>query len=306
MTMRLPPLNALRAFEAAARHESFARAAAELHLTPSAISHQIRNLEELLGAELFLREARGLRLNDTGRRYQVVVRDAFARLVDGTAGIFGDPRRNCLTVSVMPAIAAYFLIPRLARFRAAHPELDVELDTTERFAMIGPDGVDVGIRYGPGPQTDLHGDLLFVDRMTPVCSPGLLQGRPLLNPVDIASFTLLHDRRAEGEWRQWLAAAGVAQDGIGQRLRFDTTAAAYHAAEAGLGFAMGWLGLLQGRLAEGQLIAPFPHIVLSRAQGYYLVSAAGQENSPRIAAFRHWLKDEVSRLPSDPGQGSVI
>lgn len=293
--MKLPPLNALRAFEAAARHESFAKAAAELHLTPSAISHQIRKLEDLLGAALFDRKARGLTLSDTGRRYYAVVRDAFLRLQEGTDGVFGAPSRARLRVSAMPAFATYWLIPRLGRFRTDHPDIDVELDTTDRFAQIGPGGVDVGLRFGQGPQAGLQADLLFVDRMTPVCSPRLLAGAGPLAPGDVVRFTLLQERRAENEWRTWLGAVGVPEDRIGQRLRFDTTAAAYHAAEAGLGFAMGWLGLLVESLAAGTLIAPFAEIVLPRAQGYYAVSAAGQEQDGPIAAFRDWLRREVDR-----------
>lgn len=293
--MKLPPLNALRAFDSAARHESFARAADELHLTPSAISHQIRKLEELLGAALFDRRARGLVLSDAGRRYHAVVSDAFGRLQRGTESVFGASARARLRVSAMPAFATYWLIPRLARFRAANPDVDVELDTTDGFAAIGVDGVDVGLRFGPGPQPGLHADPLFTDRMTPVCSPRLLAETGPLAPADIVRFTLLQERRAEGEWRRWLAAVGVPEDGIGQRLRFDTTAAAYHAAGAGLGFAMGWLGLLADTLASGALVAPFPQIVLPRAQAYHAVCAAGRANDGPVAAFRLWLLDEVAR-----------
>ncbi len=192
----LPPLHALRAFEAAARHLSFARAAVELNLTPSAISHQIRHLEESLGRRLFERRHRGLELTAVGRVYFPLVRGAFEQLAQATVliGGTGPELRNVLTISCMPSFAMVWLIPRLPAFQAAHPAIEVRLDTSSRFVDFARDGIDVGIRFGTGQWPGVAAEFLFSETLFPICAPALIAvaiGRGVLLEGPLASGRLV-------------------------------------------------------------------------------------------------------------------
>jgi LysR family glycine cleavage system transcriptional activator len=215
MARRIAPLNALRAFEAAARHLSFTKAAEELHVTPAAISHQIKTLEEYCGAPLFRRLTRSLLLTDQGQAALPVLREGFDMLAAASQQMARTLEDHVLTVSAAPSIAAKWLVTRLERFRLKHPEIDVRLDTSDRLTDFARDGVDMVIRYGAGNYPGLHAEPLFPTAVFPVCSPELLKGpRPLKEPNDLANHTLLHvDWSSQTVtwpvWRMWLLAAGA-------------------------------------------------------------------------------------------------
>ncbi|MDX1514041.1 MAG: transcriptional regulator GcvA, partial [Gammaproteobacteria bacterium] len=212
MARKLPPLNALRAFEAAARHLSFTRAAEELHVTQAAVSHQVKSLEEYLGIKLFRRFNRSLLLTDEGQAYLPTMTKAFDLMSDATSRLVKKDPAGPLTVSVLPSFAARWLVPRLGRFRRAHPEIDLRIDPATQLVDFGRGDVDVGIRYGRGEYPGLRSDRLMEEDIFPVCSPALLDGEhPLKDPEDLAHHTLLHDD-GHGDWRTWLLAAGV--DGV--------------------------------------------------------------------------------------------
>ena len=213
MTTRLPPLNALRTFEAAARHLSFTKAAAELFVTQAAVSHQIRTLEDHLGARLFRRANRALMLTDEGQALVPAVRDAFDRLLAGVRRVEDLCCGGALTISTTPSFAATWLAGRLVRFQALHPEIELHLGATPRLVDFAREGIDCGIRYGEGDWPGLRAERLFRTALMPVCSPILLDGaHPLRRPEDLAHHTLLHALDGGDDWRLWLRAAGVQRD----------------------------------------------------------------------------------------------
>src|SRR5260370_41949177 len=270
----LPPLHALRAFEAAARHLSFANAAAELNLTPSAISHQIRHLEESLGRRLFERRPRGLELTPLGQVYFPLVRNAFEQLAQATALIGGaaPERSNVLTISCMPSFAMVWLIPRLPAFQAAHPAIEVRLDTSSRFVDFAGDGIDVGIRFGTGQWPGVAAEFLFSETLFPICAPALIAAKGgLTKPDDLARFPLIHIMPYIDDWRLWLTAAGATGVDPERGSRFDHNLAAYKAAEEGLGVAIGRGRLLAGPLASGRLVPPL-EIPLATTHAYHFAS----------------------------------
>jgi len=204
-----PPLNALRVFEAAARHLSFTRAAQELNVTQAAVSHQVKALEDWLGLKLFRRLNRSLLLTDAGQAYLPTVRDGFQRLIDGTDRLRRLERGGVLTVTAVASFVAKWLMPRLGRFRQRHPDLDVRISTEVRMVDFSREDIDMGIRYGGGGWPGLRIDHLLSEDVFPVCSPRLLEGmHPLTRPDDLRHHTLLHDDMRE-DWRMWLMAAGV-------------------------------------------------------------------------------------------------
>ncbi len=193
MNRRLPPLNSLRAFEAAARYLSFKKAAEELHVTPAAVSHQVRTLEEYCGAQLFHRLARALRLTEAGQAALPLLREGFDKLAEAADAMRAEERAGILTVSVAPTFGAKWLIPRLERFRAMHPEFDVRIDATDALVTFTGNGVDVALRYGRGTYRNLRSECLMPEVAFPVCSPRLQErGVPLSRPEDLRHHTLLH------------------------------------------------------------------------------------------------------------------
>jgi LysR family glycine cleavage system transcriptional activator len=292
MSRRLPPLNALRAFEAAARHLSFTRAAAELHVTQTAISHQIRALEERLGVRLFRRLPRGLLLTEEAQRYLPPVRDAFDRIAAATAQLAAGGSSGSLTVSVLPSFAAKWLVPRLGRFRAAHPDLDLRISASSQLVDFARDDVDVGIRMGRGHYPDLRVDRLFGESMVPVCAPELQNGaHPLRRPEDLRQHVLLHDDDHSG-WQLWLELAGVEGVDAGRGPVFTDSAMVVQAAAEGQGVALARSVLAAGDLAAGRLVRPF-EVSVPHDLAYYLVSPEATAEQPRIRAFRAWLLVEA-------------
>jgi LysR family glycine cleavage system transcriptional activator len=294
MALHLPPLAALRAFEAAARHLSFTRAADELHVTQTAISHQIRGLEERLGVRLFRRLPRGLVLTDEAQRYLPAVRDAFARLETATAELLAGRAGGALTASVLPSFAAKWLVPRLGRFRAANPEIDLRISTSQHLVDFAREDVDVGIRMGRGEYPGLRVDRLFGETLVPVCSPALLGGaHPLRQPEDLRHHVLLHDDDATG-WRLWLELAGVDGLDAGRGLTFTDSAMVVQAAAEGQGVALARTALAAWDLAAGRLVRPFD-VSMPHDLAYYLVCPEASAERPRIVAVREWLLAEAAR-----------
>ena len=292
MARRLPPLNALRTFEAAARRLSFSRAADELHVTHSAVSHQVKALEEFLGVTLLHRHTRAVRLTDAGQAYLPVLRDAFDRIAEVTEGLLGGESAGALTVSVTPAFATRWLVPRLGRFYDAHPEIDVRLSPSIDLVDFARDDVDLAIRYGRGDWPPLRADhLLKLDRF-PVCAPKLLQGRHgLRTPHELRHHTLLHDELRE-DWRNWLLAARVAGIDLSRGQTFNETSLLLQAAVAGLGVAVAYSALVADDLASGRLVKPFD-ITLADEFGFYVVCPEATADRPKVRALREWLFSEV-------------
>lgn len=291
MTARLPSLNGLRAFEAAARHLSFTLAASELNVTQTAISHQIRRLEEELGIRLFVRQNRALALTPEARDYLPGVRAAFNDLRLATDRLLRRDDDKVLTVSTLASLAAKWLLPRLADFQEQHPGIDVRITTSTGLVDFQRDNVDAAIRYGRGQWPGLRADWLMADELFPVCSPSLLRGdKPLRRPEDLRNHALLHTSNANSDdWRLWLTAAGLPSDIARQPgITFDMIFMTIQAAIDGIGVAMGRTSYVQDDIAKGRLVVPFK-IALPADAGFYLVAPEGRREAPKLAAFRQWL-----------------
>ncbi len=291
MTARLPSLNGLRAFEAAARHLSFTLAASELNVTQTAISHQIRRLEEELGIRLFVRQNRALALTPEARDYLPGVRAAFNDLRLATDRLLRKDDDKVLTVSTLASLAAKWLLPRLTDFQEQHPGIDVRIATSTSLVDFQRDNVDAAIRYGRGQWPGLRADWLMADELFPVCSPSLLRGdKPLRCPEDLKSHMLLHTSNANSDdWRLWLTAAGLPADIARQPgITFDMIFMTIQAAIDGIGVAMGRTSYVQDDIAKGRLVVPFK-IALPADAGFYLVSPEGRREAPKLTAFRQWM-----------------
>ena len=299
MTARLPSLNGLRAFEAAARHLSFTVAAAELNVTQTAISHQIRRLEQELGIRLFVRQNRALALTPEARDYLPRVRAAFNDLRLATERLLRKDNDHVLTVSTLASLAAKWLLPRLSSFQEEHPGIDVRITTSTALVDFRTGDVDAAIRYGRGQWAGLRADWLMADQLFPVCSPSLLTGnRPLRSPEDLRDHVLLHTSGGYGDdWRLWLTAAGLPADFPKQPgLTFDLIFMTVQAAIDGIGVAMGRTSYVETDIAKGRLVVPF-EITLPADAGFYLVSPEAKADSPKLAAFRQWLIASVQNKP---------
>ena len=299
---RLPPLNTLVSFEAAARHASFQRAAKELHVTASAVSHQIKALEKFLDVALFRRDGRQVHLTREGENYLQAVREGLKLIAAATERIHTPRPGGVLTLSVAPSFASPWLAPRLAGFQLDHPELEVRLTSSFDLVDFAKSDVDAAVRYGAGRWPGLRSHRLFAEELIPVASPQLRIGkhRPR-KPADLRQATLLHVIPRLGEWRMWLAAAGVTDIDAERGPKFHSTPLALEAAIAGHGVAISDRGLIADHLRSGRLVTLF-EIVLPTEFAYYLVYPQGREDDPNIAIFRQWLLAEAER-PASPEPG---
>ncbi len=311
----MPPLNALRAFESAARHLSFRRAAEELHVTPAAVSHQIKILEDQIGIQLFRRLTRAVELTAAGRSFLPKLSEAFDGLVQAVNKVRAHEKTGALSVNVPPSFAAKWLMPRLHRFVTAYPDIDIRIsasmqlvDTRRQDASYGyPDehdrsgDYDVDIRFGTGKYPKCRVDKLFNVSFTPLCSPNLLTGlRPLKKPTDLRYHLLLHDEIpdvSEGwpNWGQWLAAAGVTDVDATRGPHFSHPILGLEAAVDEMGVALGVKELAAYDLAAGRLVAPFD-LVMEIDSAYYLVVEESSAESPKVKVFREWLLKETFGL----------
>ncbi len=292
MSRRLPSLNALRAFEAAARHLSFTRAADELHVTQAAVSHQIKALEADLGVSLFQRMNRTLTLSDGGQTLFRGISEALDIMTVSVERLYHFERTGALIVSTMDSFAANWLVPRLGRFRNANPEIDVHLSISDERVDFARANVDMAIRYGHGEWPGLSVDRLLMEEKFPVCAPSLLeQGVPLKKPSDLKNHTLLHDDMRV-DWRMWLMAAGETGVDAAKGPGYHHSNLALQAAKQGDGVALARSVLVADALATGQLIKPFD-FALPTEYAYYVVCPETSLERPKVKAFRNWLFEEV-------------
>jgi LysR family glycine cleavage system transcriptional activator len=303
MSLAQLPLNALRAFEAAARHLSFSKAAEELHVTPAAISHQIKGLEERWGLALFVRNNRNLALTEKARQILPEVSEGFAVLDRAVARLTAAKNPHALTVSSAPSVAAKWLLPRLHRFQDAHPEVDVHIQASNEVADFAADSVDVALRYGRGPYPDLHTDVLLESDLFPVCCPDLLAGEhPLREPSDLKHHLLLHDdswRWGDSpahDWEMWLRAAGVTDVDPRRGPHFNSASLALEAAAMGRGVVLTTMSTAGDDLQAGRLVRPFD-LSLPLDFKVHFVCPPGALEQPNIRAFRDWVIEEAAATP---------
>ncbi len=308
--MRLPSLNALRAFEAVARHLNLTRAAEELHVTPAAVSHQIKALEADLGVPLLRRVRREFFLTDAAQAGLPALREAFDLLGEAVERMRGERPDRLLTISVLPSFAVSWLVPRLSRFKAQHPEIDVRLDTTDRIVDLRREAIDLGIRFGAGDYPGLEVTQLLDEEIFPVCSPELLTGpHPLRAPEDLRHHTLLHVDWTpfldeSSDWKLWLTAAGL--EGVvdvSRGPRFSHANLALQAATHGQGVVIGSQALAAEDLAEGRLVRPFAMSVPVNFC-YFVVTTPAAARLPKVAAFKDWLLSEATG-EADRGQAAA-
>ena len=293
---QLPPLNALRAFETIARHLSFARAAQELHVTPAALSHQIRALEEQLGTPLFHRRSRAIELTDAGRMIYPGLHAGFDNLRRAMAALDRDRAGNVLVISATPGLVAKWLMPRLWRFLRAHPDIDARVSGTLKIVDFAAEGVDVGIRLSKQITNDLHVELLFTDSMIPVCAPQLVE-QGLRSAADIVRFPLIHydfatSMHAPPVWADWFPLAGLHGADASRGLRVNAADHALDAAVAGAGVALAHKLIASDDVHAGRLVAFGPELPLNSA--YHFVCPKGHETRPKVRAFREWLFAEMA------------
>ena len=293
MRRRLPSLNALKAFEASARHESFTSAAAELCVTQGAVSQQVKALEDELGLRLFSREGRALRLTEAGRGYLEVVRDAFDRLSSGTERLLQRQSSGVLNISTSPNFAAKWLVHRLGRFSEAHPEIELRISASMQHVDFAREEADVAVRHGDGAWPGMSVTRLCREEIFPVCSPQLLRGRRKLKaPGDLAHHPLLHVND-HAPWQRWLEHVGVTGvDGTRGPL-FNQASMAIDAAIQGQGVAMARTALAAWDLLSGRLVRPFSE-ALEAPFAMWIVSPKATAELPKIAIFREWLLAEAA------------
>ncbi len=309
MPRRLPPLNALKAFEAAARHESFTRAADELCVTQGAVSHQVKALEAELGLKLFNRQRQRLVITEAGRSYLATVRDALDRIADGTERLLRRQNTGVLTVSTSPNFAAKWLVHRLSRFAQEHPAIDLRVSASLHHIDFAREDIDVAIRHGDGNESGLHVTRLCAEELFPVCSPALLNGRRRLDPADLKAAVLLHvnDRQ---DWKKWLDAAGINDVDLSRGPILNQASMAIDAAVDGQGLALARTALAVWDLVAGRLVRPF-RLALPVPYAYWIVCPKATAKLPKIAAFSDWLlaqaerdAGELKKLESQGGKGT--
>lgn len=290
---RLPPLNALRAFEAAARHESFTQAAQELCVTQGAVSHQVKALEAELGCRLFNREHRRLVITSAGQSYLTIVRDAFDRLALGTENLLQQHNTGVLTVSTSPNFASKWLVHRLGRFAEQHPTIDLRVAATMQHIDFAREDCDLAVRHGDGNWPGLHVTKLCAEELFPVCSPTLMRGRRALRtPADLKHHTLLHinERR---DWGTWLEAANATGANFSHGPVFNQASMAIDAAIDGQGIALARSALAAWDLRAGRLVRPFT-LSLKVPYSYWIVCPKPTAALPKISTFRDWLLVEAA------------
>jgi LysR family transcriptional regulator, glycine cleavage system transcriptional activator len=298
VTRKLPPLNALRAFESSARLGSFARAASELHVTPTAVSHQIKVLEQYLGCALFQRLPNGLKLTMRGQTLLPHVEAGFDQF-EAAVRLVQDKRStpDVLVISALPSFTQEWLLPRLVDFRQRWPNIDVLLQTEYRMVDLEKENVDVAIRFGRGDfGRDLQVDLLAHETVTPVCSPSLLGDRRSPDKCELSSFVLLNSSvRMVHEpwmsWDPWLKEVGLTSRKVAGAPHFSDPLLILRSAAAGAGLALGRSMLIQDHLAAGRLVRPFANWVKPILSSYYLVSTKEKAKFHKVTAFREWILD---------------
>jgi LysR family glycine cleavage system transcriptional activator len=291
---RLPSLNALKAFEATARHENITKAAAELFVTQGAVSQQVKGLEAELGVRLFQRERQRVALTEAGRLYLEVVRDAFDRLGMGTERLLQRQSAGALTVTTSPNFAAKWLVHRLGRFSESHPSIDLRVSASIQHVDFAREDIDLAIRHGDGNWLGLHVTRLCNEQLFPICSPRLAAqgGARLRSPEDIRHHTLLNVN-GRADWAKWLAQAGFEGVEAQRSIDFNQASMAIDAAVDGQGIALARTALAAGDLISGRLVRPFPQAI-EAPFAFWIVCPKSAAETPKIATFRRWLLAEAA------------
>jgi LysR family transcriptional regulator, glycine cleavage system transcriptional activator len=299
----LPPLSALRAFEAAARHLSFTKAAAELHVTPGALSHQIRGLETVLGTALFERRVRAIALTQAGKLLYPGLQTGFAQIRDAVVGLAKPPEDRVLVISAPPGFTAKWLVPRLHRFAHAHPDIDARISSTRAYVDFATAGVDVALRNLPGdarPERGLVMEKLIDLDYVPVCSPKFCAPKGVKRAEALKRLPLIHDdtliaRRDVPSWRAWFKAAGIDGVDISRGLRFDSADHALDATCEGAGVLLALDLLAYDDLRSGRLVIPVKRALNSGRAVFFVCRKSRRDHKP-LEAFRRWIKDEIAAL----------
>ena len=295
---RLPPLTALRAFESAARNQSFTKAAQELYLTQSAISRHIRSLEDFFGVALFYRDHRAVTLTPNGEAYMREVVEAFARINLATRRLKASGRQNILNLQAYSTFAMYWLIPRLGKFQEINPEVDVRLTASVAPLDFEHSDIHASIRTVTGaPPEDIRGDKLFEYKLIAVARPDAAKMWRLREPDDLSQVNMLHSLARPEDWGVWLASAGATNVSLGRGMKFESSAMAYRAAELGLGVAIAQSFLIQDELRKGSLAQVLDHAAPSERK-YYLLSSPRHYGNAALELFRSWLLSELTIAPT--------
>lgn len=289
MGRRLPPFAAIKAFEAAARHCNFQQAADELLISSSAVSHQVKALEDHLGIQLFVRNNNRLTLTPEGMSYHGELREALDLIEQATARVAKPRGRTYLTVNLFAVLAEMWLIPRLGAFHEAHPDITVRLVTETKRSDLSGTGVDLAIHYAAAASEEVAGDFMFHEELVPVCSPDYLKKSGGINePAQLLDHTLIFCSTEPGEWTAWLNNEGLASDGVGHWLELDARSSALSAAKEGLGIAIGRRPFIDDALLDGSLVMPVPRPMLT-GFNYYLISTKPSIGLSGVRRFRDWL-----------------
>ncbi|BCW87683.1 Glycine cleavage system transcriptional activator [Alphaproteobacteria bacterium SO-S41] len=308
-TVRLPPFHALRAFEAAGRHLSFARAADELGVSPAAVSQHIQQMEEFAGQPLFRRLGRRVELTDAGQAALAHVAAAMASLGDAARIMRLPLRGHRVSVSVAPSFAIKWLVPRLERFKELHPDVEIWVSADMGLVDFAVADVDVAIRYGAGGYANAQAQMLLSESVVPICSPMLIEGENgLKKPEDISRFALLHDDSPDRDpscptWPMWLMARGLDAEHARKGLRLNQSSLVVEAAMAGKGIGLAKRQLAAADIAAGRLVTPFSDSDTPINFAYWLVWRRGRSLSPGLQAFMNWIRDEAGQADADPGAG---
>jgi LysR family transcriptional regulator, glycine cleavage system transcriptional activator len=308
MRRPLPPLNSLRAFEATARHLSFSKAAQELHVTPAALSHQVRGLEEQLGLKLFHRRARSIELTEAGRTIYPGIRTGFDAIREAVERLDRGKQDRVLVVSSTPGLTAKWLVPRLYKFLALHPDIETRITASVAYANFATDDIDVGIRLSSGVHPDLYVEKLSDEWLLPLCSPRLLEGpHPLRTAQDLKHFTLIQVDLpgVVPTWTDWMDMVGL--DGIDttRGLRLNVADHALDAASEGVGVVLAYKMVAARDIALKRLVVPFGPEIPLPGRAYYFVCAKGQEKRAPIKAFRDWMFSEMQETHAALGDVAV-
>jgi LysR family glycine cleavage system transcriptional activator len=291
---RLPPLTALRVFEAAARHESFSHAADELFITASAVSHQVKSLEKFLGTPLFSRQKRKVSLTATGEKYFIVINQVMNQIEVETQRLIAHPGTDTVTLSVTPYFLVRWMMPRMQHFQERHPDVELQISASTGLIDFDNSHTDMAIYFGHGDWPDVEAIYLRHVTLTPVCSPRLLHGRyPLSQPEDLRHHKLIHVARRLHEWPDWLRLAGVKPHDLGHGLRFSSSQLATAAAQESLGVALADASLSSREIESGQLLTPFD-TALDTHKSLYLVYRKGRPLGYGMQAFSQWIIQEMA------------
>ncbi|SEK83938.1 LysR family transcriptional regulator, glycine cleavage system transcriptional activator [Colwellia chukchiensis] len=305
MAKRLPPLNAIRAFEASARQLSFTRAAEELFVTQAAISHQIKALEDHLGIKLFMRKNRALLLTEDGQSYYLDIKDIFNNLHEATEKLLARGEKGAITVSMQPSFAIQWLVPRLNSFNLVHPDIDVRIKAVDQPENSLTEDVDLAIYYGRGRWSGIHAEQLHTEYLIPVCSPLLLTGKkPLAKISDLAGHTLLHDT-SRRDWKRWFKFVDAKASNVNHGPIFSHSAMVLQAAIHGQGVALAHSVLAKPDIDAGRLVCPFKEVLVSK-NSYYIVCREQQLEIGKIAAFREWVLQTVADEQSLIDEENII